>query len=82
MALVKLDLSNNKLPGPIPAVLGQLGALTELCLDSNELSGAIPAELGQLGALTLLWLFDNQLTGQEAFGTYMDEHLPDCELII
>ena len=72
----------NKLSGPIPAALGQLGALTELYLDQNELSGPIPAELGQLGALTDLLLNENQLTGQEAFRAFMDEHSPGCELYI
>jgi hypothetical protein len=52
-----------ELTGPIPAELGQLGALTELHLDGNKLSGPIPAALGQLGALTALFLQENALSG-------------------
>jgi hypothetical protein len=53
---------------PIPAELGQLGALVQITLASNSLSGAIPAELGQLGALTNLHLHENpQLTGRGPF---------------
>ena len=51
-----------------------------LFLDRNQLSGPIPTELGQLGALADLSLDENQLTGQEAFGAYMEEHHPGCEL--
>jgi hypothetical protein len=80
-ALTELYLHKNQLSGAIPAELGQLGALIHLHLNENELSGPIPAELGQLGALHSLSLHENQqLTGQEAFGAYMEEHRPDCEL--
>jgi hypothetical protein len=80
--LETLNLYNNKLSGPIPAALGQLGALKSLDLAQNELSGPIPAELGQTGALTDLFLGESQLTGQEAFGAYMEEHHPGCQLFM
>jgi Leucine-rich repeat (LRR) protein len=37
--LAELDLSGNRLSGPIPAELGQLGALKTLRLQNNQLSG-------------------------------------------
>ena len=82
-ALTRLFLDGNKLSGAIPAELGQLGALAGLYLSENELSGAIPAELGQLGALQFLYLYENQqLTGHKAFRAYMEEHHPDCQLLM
>ena len=49
------------MPGPVPPVLGQLGALQFLLLASNQLTGPIPA--GEMGALTHLHLAANQLSG-------------------
>ena len=60
----KLDLSNNRLTGTIPAALGQLVQLQELYLDRNQLKGAIPPELSQLNRLGTLSLEENQLTGE------------------
>jgi hypothetical protein len=42
MALETLDLTDNKLPGPIPAELGQLGVLSCLYLGNNELGAPRP----------------------------------------
>jgi hypothetical protein len=81
-ALTTLDLGSNKLTGAIPAELGQLVALQELYLFANQLSEAIPAELAQLPALASLELNDNQLSGQEAFRSQMQEHNPECELVL
>jgi Leucine-rich repeat (LRR) protein len=81
-ALTQLYLQDNKLTGPIPAELGQLGALKTLGLHNNQLSEAIPAELGQLGALEELYLCGNQLSGQEAFRSQMEEHNPECTLML
>ena len=39
--VTKLDLSNNKLIGEIPAALGQLTALRKLDLSNNKLIGEI-----------------------------------------
>jgi hypothetical protein len=70
----------------VRAVLFHVGAegflACQLVPVQNELSGPIPAELGQLGALTHLYLNANQLTGHEAFRAYMEEHHPDCELLM
>jgi Leucine-rich repeat (LRR) protein len=81
-ALTVLYLSHNKLTGPIPAELGQLGALTGLYLDGNQLSDSIPAELARLPALASLYLHGNQLSGQEAFRSQMEEHNPECQLLL
>jgi hypothetical protein len=80
-ALSILDLSHNQLNGPIPAELGQLEALTGLFLNDNQLSEAIPAELA-LPALDFLRLQINQLSGQEAFRSQMQEHNPECDLLL
>ena len=61
--VIALELSNNRLAGPLPAVLGRLDRLKELRLAGNRLSGRIPAELGGLRRLESLDLRDNQLSG-------------------
>ena len=57
-----LDLSFNKLTGPIPDLSG-ITNLKELALHENQLTGPIPASLGAITSLELLWLAKNQLTG-------------------
>jgi hypothetical protein len=61
--VIKLELGDNGLAGPLPSDMQQLSALQRLDLDENALTGPIPAELGQLGALTALWLDENELSG-------------------
>jgi hypothetical protein len=61
--VVSISLLSNQLSGPVPAELGNLGALRILELPYNQLTGTIPPELGNLGALVSLWLGDNKLTG-------------------
>ena len=61
--VVALDLSFNRLSGPIPSELGSLSALTRLNLSYNRLTGAIPAELGNLPALKRLIIYQNRLSG-------------------
>ncbi len=58
-----LDVSWMGLTGRIPAVLGQLSALTRLQLGHNQLTGEIPGELGQLEGLWDIDLGGNQLEG-------------------
>ncbi len=58
-----LDLSSNRLTGPIPPELGSLTQLRVLHLDVNELSGPIPADLGSLANLEELKLGQNELSG-------------------
>ena len=61
--VVGLNLSFNKLSGPIPAEIGNLTSLTGLNLSGNALSGPIPSELGDLTNLTALDLNANKLSG-------------------
>ena len=63
-SVVGLDLSENRLSGPVPSELGSLSDLGYLDLSGNQLSGEIPEELGQLAGLTRLDLSDNRLTGE------------------
>ena len=57
-----LDLSFNKLTGPIPDLI-KMTILRDLALHENQLSGPIPASLGTLIDLEILWLANNALTG-------------------
>jgi hypothetical protein len=61
--VIGLDLSWNKLAGPLPSELQQLSALKVLYVDNNKLTGPVPVELVQLGALQELNLSMNQLSG-------------------
>ena len=58
-----MDLSNNKLSGPIPPELGNLANLKKLDLVGNALTGPIPPELGNLGIIRELDLSNNMLSG-------------------
>lgn len=61
--VVRLDLSQNRLRGSIPAELQNLESLEWLFLDGNQLTGSIPPELADLGSLQGLVLGGNRLTG-------------------
>ncbi len=78
-----LDLSNNRLTGPIPSTLGWLTELRTLDLSSNQLSGEIPPELGELPNLQEIALAGNQFTGCIPPGLPLREptnlDLPTCE---
>ncbi|OWM86592.1 hypothetical protein CDL15_Pgr015627 [Punica granatum] len=62
-SLTSLNVSRNKISGPIPAAVGSLPDLLNLDLSSNQLSGEIPLELGNL-ELTTLNLSSNKLSGK------------------
>ena len=57
------DHERNRLTGPIPSSLGNIGALQQLLLHNNELTGEIPPALGSLSNLQVLALGLNQLNG-------------------
>ena len=58
--VVELRLPNMGLGGAVPAVIGQLTALTYLNLSGNQLT-SVPTEIGQLTSLRLPGLQANQL---------------------
>ena len=61
--VMRLELQENQLSGPIPPELGNLANLAYLGFEWNQLSGSIPTELGNLANLTHLGLAGNQLSG-------------------
>ncbi|KAK1270823.1 Receptor-like protein kinase 5 [Acorus gramineus] len=61
--LVKIDLSNNLLAGPVPPEIGELKTLNLLLLQDNKLSSSIPESLSSLRSLNVLNLSNNLLTG-------------------
>ncbi len=60
--LIKLDLSYNKIPGPIPPELGQLTKLKSLNLSHNRFTDRVPSEIWALDLLDLN-LEENPLEG-------------------
>ncbi|XP_039160591.1 receptor-like protein 14 [Eucalyptus grandis] len=61
--MVNLDLSSNKLVGPIPGELTLLSRLRGLNLSRNFLSGGIPTMIGDMRLLESLDLSNNHLSG-------------------
>ncbi|GAA0176174.1 transmembrane signal receptor [Lithospermum erythrorhizon] len=62
--LILIDLSNNKLSGPIPQELASLYKLISLNLSRNSLTGIIPNDIGQLEMLESLDMSKNMLSGE------------------
>ncbi|TPX64167.1 hypothetical protein CcCBS67573_g08482 [Chytriomyces confervae] len=58
-----INMSNNKLTGPLPTSYGALTLLTELELQNNMLTGTIPSEYGSFTRMADFQLSNNQLTG-------------------
>ncbi|KAI3411636.1 Protein kinase domain-containing protein, partial [Psidium guajava] len=58
-----LDLSANKLAGPIPLELGKMRQITHLDLSDNRLSGELPSSLVSCVSLEFLYLSRNLLKG-------------------
>ncbi|KAF5821951.1 putative protein kinase RLK-Pelle-LRR-Xa family [Helianthus annuus] len=64
-SLTGLDLSSNKLDGPLPSnMTDYVRFVTSLDLSSNNLSGEIPASISNCSFLNILRLNNNQFTGQ------------------
>nr|XP_023919906.1 receptor-like protein 9DC3 [Quercus suber] len=59
-----IDISANKLEGPIPETIGELKSLHVLNLSHNALMGKIPLSLGNLSQLESLDLSRNKITGE------------------
>ncbi|XP_022748057.1 receptor kinase-like protein Xa21 [Durio zibethinus] len=60
---ISLDLSSNKLTGPIPTTMGRLKNLQLLNLYGNKLQGSVPPDLCGLKGLYKLSLGANELDG-------------------
>jgi Leucine-rich repeat (LRR) protein len=61
--LVKFNVGNNKLGGPLITEIGLMSHLEELRINDNHLSGEIPTELGKLVHLNQLHMNGNEFTG-------------------
>ena len=59
-----IDISANKLEGPIPETIGELKSLHVPNLSHNALMGKIPLSLGNLSQLESLDLSSNKITGR------------------
>nr|KYP39763.1 Receptor-like protein kinase [Cajanus cajan] len=63
-SLSYMNISENKISGPIPSSLGKFTNLTDVDLSNNKFSGHIPSELGSLVILQRLNLSHNKLEGE------------------
>ncbi|RCV38306.1 hypothetical protein SEVIR_8G140600v4 [Setaria viridis] len=63
-SVIRVDLGNAGISGPLIPDLGGLQNLQYLELYDNSLNGTIPATLGNLTKLISLDLYENQLTGE------------------
>ncbi|XP_068322855.1 probably inactive leucine-rich repeat receptor-like protein kinase At5g48380 [Pyrus communis] len=68
-SLTGLDLSSNKLSGPLPEDIGRIiSFVTTLDLSSNSFSGQIPTNITNCSYLNVLKLDSNQFTGNIPLG--------------
>ncbi|GLJ14220.1 hypothetical protein SUGI_0228270 [Cryptomeria japonica] len=58
-----IDISANKLSGPIPGDIGSCSGLQYLNLSENKLEGIVPISIGQLKSLESIDLSFNELSG-------------------
>eukprot|EP00268_Persea_americana_P058000 TRINITY_DN6985_c0_g1_i3.p1 TRINITY_DN6985_c0_g1~~TRINITY_DN6985_c0_g1_i3.p1 ORF type:complete len:1028 (+),score=201.19 TRINITY_DN6985_c0_g1_i3:117-3086(+) len=73
--LGRLNLSNNRLFGPLPSSMGNFWSLQILLLGGNQFTGEIPSELGQLKHVGKLDLSRNNFSGR------IPHELGDCSLL-
>ncbi|KAI5661649.1 hypothetical protein M9H77_20972 [Catharanthus roseus] len=62
--LAQLNLSNNKLSGPLPFSIATFSFLQILLLSGNQFSGRIPPSIGELGEVVKIDLSENQISGE------------------
>jgi Leucine-rich repeat (LRR) protein len=62
--VIKIQLYDNNLSGPLPSEIGSFPYLQELHLTSNNLTGTLPTQIGQLKNLEILYLTQNNLSGE------------------
>ncbi|RWW61902.1 hypothetical protein BHE74_00030994 [Ensete ventricosum] len=58
-----INLSNNRLSGPLPPSIGKYSRVQKLLLNQNQFSGRIPPETGRLQELCKLDLSENRFSG-------------------
>ena len=61
--VVKIQLGNNNLAGPIPASIGNISNLQFFYLPYNKLNGVLPPQITNCLQLEYLYLNNNELTG-------------------
>ncbi|KAL8239808.1 hypothetical protein R6Q59_016375 [Mikania micrantha] len=71
--ILALNLSHNKLSGPIPISFSNLSQIESLDLSSNSLSGKLPSELIQLTKLEIFDLSCRLPERKAQFGTFSKE---------
>ncbi|KAG9448083.1 hypothetical protein H6P81_014211 [Aristolochia fimbriata] len=62
--LAQLNLSNNRLSGPLPSSIGNFSSLQMLLLGGNQFTGELPWELGELKHVWKLDMSENNFSGR------------------
>ncbi|XP_020098319.1 leucine-rich repeat receptor-like serine/threonine-protein kinase BAM3 [Ananas comosus] len=73
--LAQLNLSNNRLSGPLPPSVGNFSALQILLLSGNQFTGKIPSQLGRLKSLLKIDMSRNNFSG------VIPQEIGDCSLL-
>ncbi|CAL9084858.1 unnamed protein product, partial [Musa hybrid cultivar] len=61
--LVQLNLSNNRLSGPLPSSIGNFSSLQMLLLSGNQFTGELPSQLGVLKHVLKIDVSRNNFSG-------------------
>ncbi|KAL2546626.1 LRR receptor-like serine/threonine-protein kinase RPK2 [Forsythia ovata] len=80
LAILAINISNNKISGSIPKLLGDLKSLIFLDLSWNKLTGQIPEDLEKLRNLEVLLLNNNELSGMVPSSLEKLTSLHSCNL--